>query len=203
MIRSLDDVERYSRELARTLPRIADSVEFRRPGLSELEVARLRRQLPGLPDEYLEIAKTWDLVPLSIGYFNLCPPSFGKARQFVDRLTVANSPTNPAFDALKTFQMLMVATYEGDPLAIGTKHTPRANHVFRLAPSVDNPPRPRLVARSFGDLLKAATELDVYRASGRTDPGTTKTFLRTIADYIPHMAASEWETFAAEALQPR
>jgi hypothetical protein len=202
MIQSLDDVERYSRDLAKAHPQVANEIEFRRPGLSDLEVARLRRQLPGLSDEYVEIAKTWDLAPLSIGYFNLSPPSFGKAHQFVDRLTVANSPANPAFDALKASQMLMVATYEGDPVAIGATHTSRAHRVFRFARSVDNQSQPRLVASTFGDLLKAATELDLNRAHGRTDAGDRRAFLRTIANYIPDLAMSEWETFAAEALQP-
>src|SRR6266540_3355551 len=144
MIRSLEDVERYSRELAQTLPRIADDIEFRRPGLNELEAARLRKNLPSLPDEYLDIARTWRLEPLSVGYFNLRPPSFGKGRTLVDRLIAANSPANPMFDVMQALRMLQVAAYEGDPLVLGSKHTPADNHVFRLAPSGDRAPHLRL-----------------------------------------------------------
>ncbi|HEX9363105.1 MAG TPA: hypothetical protein VGA47_04915 [Candidatus Dormibacteraeota bacterium] len=167
--------------------------------MNDLDRARLRRHLPNLPNDYLEIATTWDLGPLSIGYFNLNPPSLGVARELVDRLIVANTPVNPLFGSFKDSGMLQVASYEGDPLLVGAKGSPVIGQVFRLSASND---QPQLVAPDFGALLKAATQLDDFRAKGATGDDAIESFLRSIEEYIPATAIPEWTLFADHALQP-
>ena len=97
LIRSLDDVESYSRRHAQNVPQLAHQIEFRRPGLNDLEIARLCRFLPRLTDDYLDILRTWDLADVSIGYFDLRPPSYTQLPGMVDRLIGANTNSNPGF----------------------------------------------------------------------------------------------------------
>ena len=201
MINSLKDVERYSRELAKAVPLIADHTELRSPGLNDLEMARLHKAVPGLTEDYLQIARSWRLDPVSIGYFSLRPPSFGSGRTLVESLIGANGELNPNSDRLKEFRLLEVASYEGDPLTIGARQTPRAGQVFRFALSEDSNPRPRLVASRFEDLLKAATELDASRAAGRVGSDAIQEFLKIINTYVPNTALEEWKQFAEIALQ--
>lgn len=200
MIRSLEDVERYSRNHARDLPSIADSIELRRPGLNDLEVVGLRRAVPGLTDDYLDIARTWNLEPVSIGYFDLRPPAFGDNSTMIDRLMAANGPANPMFDALVEFGVVEVASYAGDSIVLARKGSARSGQVFRLVPDVDFPLRLRFVANSFADLLKAATQLDSHRATGREGVAGVESFLSGIADYIPDLAIDEWRIFAEVTL---
>jgi hypothetical protein len=172
-------------------PRTADEVELRRPGLSELEATELRRQLPGLADDYVEIARTWRLDGISIGYFNLWPRRFGKRSGLAASLLGVNSPENPDFGTLRSFQMLEVSTWEGDPICLGAKHTGRAGQAFRLSSSEDLSSQPRFLAKNFGDLLKAATQLHAFSLSGQGPLGVDNLIL-AIGAYIPNLALDEW-----------
>jgi hypothetical protein len=201
LIRSLSDVESYSYEHAKASPRLSDDLEFRSPGLSDLEAKRLQRMLPGLPDDYVDIIRIWRFDSVSIGYFNLQPPTFMTNGKLLDRLLAANSPVNPGFGTLKALQVLETASYEGDSLSIGARGTGRAGHVFRLALSEDPEPRLRFVASTFENLLKAATQLDVYRAAGLHGSKAIEEFLGTIGEYTPDIALKEWRSFAGVALQ--
>jgi hypothetical protein len=194
MIKTLEDVERYSQEQARLSAEIADHIELRRPGLSEIEAAALRRQLPGLPDDYLEIAQTWQLDGISIGFFNLWPGR-GAHSGLATKLIGANGMGNPGFDGLRHLQMLWVATFEGDPVCVGRKQAAKAGQVFWL-PSHLASAQPRFLACNFGDLLKAATELHAFSLSGRGVDGVPA-LISAIGAYIPEFGHAEWRDLAS------
>lgn len=194
MIKTLDDVESYSRELAHSSPEIAGEVELRRPGLSEVDAVALRRQLPGLPDDYLAIAKTWQLDGISIGIFNLWPGR-GARLGLATKLIAANGPENPDFDALRCYQMLWVAMFEGDPVCLKARDAAKAGQVFWF-PSHLAPSEPHFLACNFGDLLKAATELHAFSLSGQGVRGIPA-FISAIAAYIPDLGRDEWRSLAS------
>ena len=197
LIRSIDDVERYSRESARAAPEIADRIELRRPGLSEFEVAGLKRQLPGLPDDYLQIAIIWNLDGISIGYLNLWPGRFGERRPGLSAaLLGANSNESPFVGWLRSYQLLHIADFEGDPVCVAAKFTGSAGQVWRFAPVEDPYVRPRLLAKNFGDLLKAATELHAFSMSARGTEGIDD-LITALRWCIPGQALDEWRILAS------
>lgn len=195
MIKTLEDVERYSQDQAGLSPETADHVELRRPGLTDLEAAALGRQLPGLSDDYLEIVRTWQLDGISIGYFNLWPGRFGSSSGFAARLVAANSPENPAFGLMRASQMLEVASFESDPVCLKATDTAMGRQVFWF-PSHTLSRQPRFLACNFGDLLKAATELHAFSMSDRGADGIPG-FISAITAYIPERGLDEWRDLAS------
>jgi hypothetical protein len=163
--------------------------------MSDLEAGQLRELLPGLSDEYLTIAQTWQLEGISIGYLTLSPPSFAQARCLVDVLTTANGPINPGFETLQLFQVLEIASWDGDPVCLGSRFTARTGQVFRFS-SVDDSPYPRLLAATVEDLLKAATELHAFSLSGH-GPDPIHDLLLNIGTYLPATAVEEWRILAS------
>jgi hypothetical protein len=79
VIRSLEDVERYTAALAGDHPQLAAEIRLQRSGLSELELARLSRALPQLPSSYTDVIRDWDVSTIAIGFFRLAPRRFEKA----------------------------------------------------------------------------------------------------------------------------
>ncbi len=117
MISTLDELQRYTEERAERSPAIASRVLLRSPGLGAEDAARLARDLPGLPQSYLDVAQRFALASVELGMAGLRPRDLG-GDGLADRLVVANGPDNPVVGFLRDNDLYEVASWETDPIAV-------------------------------------------------------------------------------------
>ncbi len=129
MIASLEDVKAYAEERARKNPVVASRILMRSPGLNNEGRRRLRRELPGLPDSYVDCAERYSIGTVELGMAALRPRSFG-GEDLVDRLVMANGPANPVFGFLQARGLYEVASWESDPIGVKGRGAPDEGEVF-------------------------------------------------------------------------
>jgi len=158
MIDSLDDLVRYSEEVAKASPLISKKVQIVRPGCQPEVVAALRQLLPGLPESYLSVAESIAIDGIVIGYFNLTP-GLPRAR-ITEKLRVSNDPVMaPMAERFRQHGVYQVASWEADPICV--THTAGMFEIGQLVMyNVGMPAEPPVVlADSFEQLLLIAGNL--------------------------------------------
>lgn len=117
MISTLEDLVKYTERRAAKSPAIAARVLLKSPGVARQERLKLEQQLPGLPASYLECAERFRLETVELGMVALRPRNFG-GQGLAERLIVANGPSNPVADILRSHSLYEVASWETDPIGV-------------------------------------------------------------------------------------
>ena len=118
-INNLDELVRYSKQVAHRVPLIAKRVRIERPGCRSDVIAALRQMVPGLPDSYVSIVASVRIDGISIGYFNLTP-SLSRATSLTDQLRAYNNPViAPLAERYREHGVYQVASWETDPICVG------------------------------------------------------------------------------------
>jgi len=185
VIQSLQELIEFFEAQAVAEPELADDLRLDRPGLGDADEARLRAELPLLPDSYFEVARRVDLSGKSIGYIRLTPPNRGDV---VSALIDANkTPANPFLDRLRSEQVTEVGSVEGDPLVLG----PAGDEVRLLIH--DRPALSlRRVASSFEILVLLAGNLEQAMLSSEELSEAGSEFEKVITSLEPNPEAREW-----------
>ena len=159
MIRNLDELIRYSEQVANSLPLIANKVRIVRIGSQPGIIATLTQVLPRLPESYLSVVESIAIDGISIGYFELTP-SASHTMSLVEKLQIYNDPTfTPMFEYYQKHGVYQVASWEADPICI--VHTDGKFKVGQVVKyNIDTPAlAPMVLADNFEQLMLIAGNL--------------------------------------------
>jgi hypothetical protein len=178
MIKTLQDLHLFSKTQAADERLIGDEILIPSPGLSAEEVARVRAELPGLPDSYLSVVKELDLESDQIE-FQLSPCSHGKRRgDMVRCLLGRNSEENYFFPLLTENKLYEVGDYEGDPVCVSGRDAAHPGEVIRVDHEVQTLHR---MANNFEQLVIGLGRLwEHYGDSGPRGQEGVDVFLTSI-----------------------
>lgn len=152
MIHSLEDLARCTQEWARATDLPAEEVELRSPGLSPVQLDRLRAALPGMPASYLECVARFDLRNVRFGFFEL---QAATGNDLVQGLVEANEPEGFLYARyMAPNHLYWVASWDADPICVVRDQPARlGGEVIGL--DLASGPEPRLyrVAPSFATAM--------------------------------------------------
>jgi hypothetical protein len=165
VITSIDELAAFTRTLADKLPELRDSIVLQQPGYPQDALDFLSSELPGIPQSYLSVVKSFRLDGIAIGYFQLSPQSFD-GNNLIEKLIACNkSGANPFAERHQQHGVYQVASWEADPICVVYKDGPyKKGQIVKY--SVENPTaRPIVLADTFEQFLVLAGNLDAIRDS--------------------------------------
>lgn len=204
MIRTLDDLIALSEACAEDTPFDRDRLLIRRGGCTEEEIARLREELPDIPDSYLNIVRKVNLHEIVVGFFALSPEAF-RATNLTDSLIAANNPEDyPMMNWLRRDRAYHVASWEADPIGVAYERT-RFSPGQIIVYNCGNPDEPaQLLADTFLQFLLLVGNLyELVRAklAGENDRVVYEEFMRRVwACPVAERFAMTWELIARVTL---
>lgn len=162
MLLRLADVIEYTKRLSDSLPALRDSMLITKPGCSDSEMVSIRRSLPNVPEEYLEVIKSISVYRIAIGYFQLSPNAF-PGKNLAEMLTYANGTANPFLSIFRKYSAYQVGSWEADPIGIVYSRSlwVRGSIIKFNSGDPSQPPLP--LASSYEMFLLIAANLDEVR----------------------------------------
>lgn len=202
MISNLDELKKYTEEVAARFPVIASEIKLCSPGYSEDQVVELSRVVPELPPSYLNVASQVKLVGVSIGQFSLWPVPYGK-KDFTTSLTEANKDySNPFLDFYSTNGLVEVACLEANKICLGSVAVQSEGQVFLVDISSDPNPVIHKLADNFEQLLVLAGNLhEISRSYEDDEDSGINEFASRLKKFgLDSSSISIWNELLEEAL---
>lgn len=202
MISNLDELKKYTEEVAARFPVIASEIMLCSPGYSEEQIVELGRVVPELPPSYLNVASQVKLVGVSIGQFALWPVPYGK-KDFTTGLTEANKDdSNPFLDFYSTNALVEVACLEANKVCLGSVAAQSEGQVFLVDISSGPNPVIHKLADNFEQLLLLAGNLHEISMSYENDEnsGINEFASRLKSFGLDSSSISIWNELLEEAL---
>jgi hypothetical protein len=202
MISNLDELIKYSENVAAKFPVIASEIRLCSPGYSDDLLAEVGNEVPYLPDSYFSVVKKIQIVGVSIGQLNLWPVPYGK-KDFVASLVEANtSSDNPYLQFYKENSLVEVARLEANIVCLGRKGAQISDQVYLV--DICSGPNPVLqkLANSYEQLLIVAGNLhDISMTyEDDEDAGVSKFQSRLTQLGVEVDSANIWNELLEEAL---
>ncbi len=191
MIKTIDDVLTYFQERKNEKPLLSDSMLSKDQRVDVKQIKKVLKRFPNLPPNYKNIIETMNIIGKVIGGFSLTPPMAGS---FFEQLEVMNNPEmSPMFKRAGEMGLLIVAAYEGDPIAIAVDcgaYPIDSVLWFDLRRVKESP---FLVANTFEEFISLATNLfQLILAEEKSSTGM-RTIVNTIVRSNAELIGDTWD----------
>lgn len=161
ILKTIDDVCKYTSEVSREFPEISD----------EIAVVAKKGKLPkdlvsslNLPESYVRIAENYRLAGVSIGYFSLWPSA--SVRPLSESLAEENS-RHPETFSFHNKSLVMVALYEANPICVASTGAVEEGKVVMVDIMTSPVWKEISIASDFEKFLVLAAS--IYRVSDEFD----------------------------------
>lgn len=202
MISSIDELVAFTQRRAASVPH---RIGITRPGSSIEAVARVAKQLPGIPTSYLSVIRELALDRVAIGYFWLSPEGF-PGRDLTERVIACNDPSqNPLEGLFRRQRVYQVASWEADPIAVV-----HAEGLFKVGQTVlynsgNFEDTPEVIGNAFEDFLLLVGNLYAIRDKyGKTGGSQAMMEFEACLSHLVHQhqesIARTWKRVAEEVL---
>lgn len=189
-INTLEEAKAYSLRICEEFPDDKDRSDLTSP-LAEVEA--LKVSVPGLPQNYCDVASMVALKGKVVGYFSLWPEAFNRST-LEESLALANSDKSPFVERFREIGAYHVAGYEAEPIGVVGEAEPNRGEVFKL--DIGNPPlRASKLASSFEEFLLIAVSLDKAQMEEQGEDASSS-FLEDVKHFASEEIAENWRVIS-------
>jgi hypothetical protein len=192
-INTLEEAKAYSIGICEKFPEDKDRSDLTSP-LANVEA--LKAAIPGLPQNYCDVARQVALKGKIVGYFSLWPEAFNKST-LEESLVEANSDKSPFVARFREIGAYHVAGYEAEPIGVVGEAKFNQGEVFKLDISGSSLSASKL-ASSFEEFLLIAASLDKAQMEDQGE-GASRSFLKDVQKFASEEIAENWRVICEVA----
>lgn len=160
MIKTLNDLVRYTKQKSARIPVIAEEIELKELSPNSLSFVASGNVISSLPLNYVQVANKLSLKGVSIGTLRLYPYSKKSSSLQESIVDVNTQVANPYIDFYVEHDLVEVANLEADIVCIRRANSLDEGTVFLISTSAGLKQQPRELASSFEELLILRGNMD-------------------------------------------